>query len=105
MPLKLPGGSPPESDGEPRTESTNLEPSRGQETLREISGEVGTVHWTSSTIESPVVEMSAPELRKRKGKFFHDTGSNVSLIKLKALAEDLIVNTDKTIEVSGIGEK
>ena len=103
--FKLPGGSPPESDGEPRTESADSEPSRGRETLREISGEVSTLLWTSSTIESPVVEMSAPELRKRKGRFFLDTGSDASLIKLKALDEDLTVDTDEIIKVSGIGEK
>ena len=49
--FKLLGGEPPESDGEPRTEPPNLESSRGQETLREISGEVGTILRTSSTKE------------------------------------------------------
>ena len=49
--------------------------------------------------------MSAPEFRFRKGKFFLDTGSDASLIKLRALHEDLRVDTDEVIKVSGIAEK
>ena len=49
--------------------------------------------------------MSAPKLRKHNGKFFLDTRSDASLIKFKALDEDLIKRPDKKIKVSGIAEK
>lgn len=36
-------------------------------------------------VEDPAVEMSAPELLHKKGKFFLDSGSAASLIKLGIL--------------------
>ncbi|XP_043461938.1 uncharacterized protein LOC122498320 [Leptopilina heterotoma] len=65
----------------------------------------GKVLRAGSTAEdSPVVELSGPEFRKSKIRFFIDPGSDSNIIKLCALKPGLTINPCKSIEIIGINK-
>ena len=52
--------------------------------------------------ESPVVELSPKELLRSKARFLVETGADINVIKLDALDEDLLVDENEAIEITGI---
>ena len=69
---------------------------------REVSQAARKIFCTKLSRESPVVELSSNELLRSKARFLVDTDADINVIKLGALHEDLLVNENEAIEITGI---
>ena len=49
-----------------------------------------------------MVELSSNELLRAKARFLVNTGADINVVELEALDEDLLVNENETIEITGI---
>ena len=52
--------------------------------------------------DSPVVELEASEFRNPRASFLVDPGSDINLIKLRALQKEIIIETFNCISITGI---
>ena len=52
--------------------------------------------------DSPVVELEAPEFRNPRASFLVDPGSDINLIKLRALQKEIIIEKLNRISITGI---
>ena len=55
--------------------------------------------------ESPVVKLTAEQLRYKTATFLIDTGADINVIKLNALREDITVDVRDSIEMRGITDE
>lgn len=56
-------------------------------------------------LSSPVVFLNSPDLAKNNSKFLVDVGSELNLLKQKALRLGVVVVTDRLYGLSGINER
>ena len=67
-----------------------------------ISQKIRKIICTKLSRESLVVEFSSNELLRSEAKFLVDTGTDINVIKLNTSNEDLLVDENRAIEITGI---